>query len=181
MRHKLTLLIMGVAGSGKTIVGKQVARKLAFEFLDGDDFQPSENVEKIRGGRALSDADRYAWFSRLKSGILERSRRGDSLVIACSALKREYRAFLLSGFGKTDIIYLKIDPKTAVARLSGRENHFFPASLSATQFEILEAPRAAITIDARQPVDWVVGQIVLQVQRRFPKDDLNDQQLEARD
>lgn len=156
----MTLLVMGVAGSGKTTIGKLVARNLGWDFLDGDDYQPAGNIAKIRSGTALADEERYAWFNHLKRAIHQKTSSGKSVVIACSALKEDYRHFLLSDFERNAIVYLKIDPKTAISRLSGRRDHFFPASLWATQFAILEPPSTAFVIDARQSVDHVVDQVV---------------------
>lgn len=158
MNRRLTLLIMGVAGSGKTTVGKKLAEELGCEFLDGDDCQPSENVEKLRRGISLSDHDRYAWFRNLREKMLRVSRHA-KLVIACSALKEEYRSFLLADLGRTEVIYLKIDPTTAVSRLSKRRNHFFPASLCETQFAILEPPQHGLVINATNPVAKILIEI----------------------
>jgi gluconokinase len=156
----MTLLLMGVAGSGKTTVGKLVSRELGWEFLDGDDYQPLENIAKIRSGAALTDGERYAWLERLRRAIHESNESGESLVVACSALKEAYRRYLLNDLMRARIVYLEIDTQTAISRLSKRQEHFFPASLWATQFAILEPPSSAFVIDARQSVDRVVDQIV---------------------
>jgi gluconokinase len=156
----MTLLLMGVAGSGKTMVGELVSRKLGWEFLDGDDYQPAENIAKIKNGAALTDGERFVWFDRLKQAIHGKKKSGESLVVACSALKEEYRKFIFSDLAPAKIVYLEIDTQTAISRLSSRKEHFFPASLWATQFAILEPPTTALVIDARQSVERIVDQVV---------------------
>lgn len=151
---------MGVAGSGKTTVGERVSCKLGADFLDGDVFQPIENIEKLRNGTALSEGERYRWFHALREAIVEHAKKGRYIVIACSALKTEYRRFLLSDLDQTSIVYLRIDEHTARLRLSSRREHFFPASLCATQFAILEYPDTAFVVDATQSVNLIVDRVV---------------------
>ena len=132
---------MGVAGCGKTTVGRALADALGLTFHDADDFHPEANVAKMRSGTPLTDADRWPWLETL-SGLLR-----EPVVLACSALKESYRTRLSLG-GSPVFVYLRITPETATARLQARADHFMPSSLIKSQFETLEEPDSAIVLDA---------------------------------
>ncbi len=149
---------MGVAGSGKTTIGKKLAEKLHAVFYDGDDFHPEGNIEKMKQGIPLSDEDRSAWLNNLNELLQRESKKQNNIVLACSALKSSYRQALSRDLG-TSLIYLKLDIDTAMKRLKGRKNHFFSASLIESQFQILEEDEEAITIDAKEPVSLVLEKI----------------------
>lgn len=143
---------MGAAGSGKTTVGRLLAQDLRWPFYDGDDFQPKINVTKMSQGLALSDQDRLPWLRALHdliAGILGGRGHG---VVACSALKQSYRD-ILSGApgglrGGMGLVYLKGSYALLEARLKARKGHFFKSDLLSTQFEVLEEPEEAVTLDA---------------------------------
>lgn len=142
------LILMGAAGSGKTTVGRQLARDLSWPFYDSDDFQPAGNVAKMSQGLALNDQDRLPWLRALHdlvTGIL--SGRGHG-VLACSALKQNYRDTLKGSLGGIGWVYLKGTYALLEARLKARPEHFFKSDLLSTQFEILEEPEDAFTVDA---------------------------------
>jgi len=136
---------MGVAGSGKTTVGALLARKLGWRFVDADDFHPPENKDKISRGIALTDADRAPWLAAMRSAIVEWNASGENVVLACSALKRNYRDELR--VGRLRFVYLKGDPALLLARLRSRHGHFADEKILASQLETLEAPSGDETAD----------------------------------
>lgn len=156
------IILMGVSGSGKTTVGRLLAEALGWPFYDADDFHPPANVERMRHGVALTDEDRKPWLAALARLIAEAMAKDQPIVLACSALKEEYRAHLKPhGANRNAVrfIYLHVPPAVAAARLKDRPGHFMPASLVPSQFATLEEPADAIVIDATQSPDQIVAQI----------------------
>lgn len=151
------LIVMGVAGSGKSTVGRLLADRLGWPFFDGDDFHPAGNVEKMRRGIPLSDADRLPWLERLAELIRQ---RGGSAVLACSALKESYRRILSGGDPRARFVYLRADPALLAARLERRTGHFFARTLLESQLAALEEPAGAIVVDASQPAEAAVREIL---------------------
>jgi gluconokinase len=151
---------MGVAASGKTAVGKQVAQKFNWIFLDADDFHPPANIEKMKHGIPLNDQDRAPWLQRLHDELQRQLAKGHSVVLGCSALKESYRNVLRDEKSPPTFVYLDVDPETIRDRLQHRTSHFFPKELMESQFAALEKPKDAIIIDARKPLDAVVDQTV---------------------
>ena len=151
---------MGVAGSGKTAVGTNVAEKLHCLFLDADNFHPAANIEKMKHGIPLDDADRAPWLQRLHDELQQQINDGRSVILACSALKEAYRRILRDETLPPTFIYLDVDPETIQERLSHRTAHFFPKQLMDSQFEALEKPKDAISIDARKPLNEVVSAVI---------------------
>lgn len=135
-------VVMGVAGSGKTLVGSAFARALGVPFVDGDDFHPSSNVEKMARGEPLTDADRAGWLRALSTRIHEAETAGSGLVVACSALKRAYRDVLRTGATRTPLRFIVLHGGQALIadRLARRRGHFMPAALLESQFATLEVP-----------------------------------------
>ena len=133
--HKL--VVMGVAGSGKSVLAARLASALDCPMIEGDDFHLEESQEKMRNGIPLDDADREPWLARL--GQLMASRPGDE-VLTCSALKRRYRDSLRSFVPGLLFVYIDIDVATAAQRVGARSGHLFPKSLVTTQFATLESP-----------------------------------------
>ncbi len=155
------ILVMGVAGSGKTTVGRALAHRLGSAFLDADDLHPAANVEKMRAGHPLTDADRAPWLDAIATWI--DARGAGACVIACSALKRAYRARLRRGRDGFRLVFLRGDEALIQARAAHRPGHYWPASLTASQFADLEPPgpdEAPIAVDAAQPLDAVVDAVV---------------------
>jgi gluconokinase len=138
----MILLVAGVAGSGKTTVGRVLAGELGWTFADGDSFHPPGNVAKMRAGTPLTDEDRLPWLRSICAWIDERVAAGESAVITCSALKRSYRELLLTG-RPAKMAFLAIGEHDDEARLQRRAGHFFPEGLVASQFAVLEPPTAA--------------------------------------
>jgi gluconokinase len=137
---------MGVAGAGKTTVGRLLAAEVGWEFADADDFHSSGNVEKMRSGQALTDADRAPWLASLRLKIESWIGAKVNGVLACSALKRAYREQLLVG-SEVRIAYLKGDEAVLRERLRSRQGHYMREEMLASQLAALEEPDDAITFD----------------------------------
>lgn len=150
MRGTLRVVVMGVAGCGKSEVGARLAALLDAPLIEGDQFHSAHNVAKMREGLALTDADRAGWLSEL--GALLATHH--TAVLTCSALKKQYRDTLRSAVPDVRFLFLWIDEPTAQARVAGRSGHFYPASLVSSQFDVLENPGrepGVITLDAELP------------------------------
>jgi len=154
----LVILIMGVEGSGKTTVGKSLAQELGWRFVDADDFHSALNKEKMSRGIPLDDADRGPWLRAIHDFVAGQVEEGQNLVLACSALKQSYREQLGKGL-EMKVVYLKGSFELFYSRLQKRQAHFARESLLASQFESLEEPADAITIDAAFPETEIVRQI----------------------
>lgn len=153
----MILIITGVAGAGKTTVGKLLARKLGWKFYDADDYHPEENVEKMRKGISLTDEDRQPWLERLRELITEQS---GPAVIACSALKQAYRDFLRAGDRDVRFVYLKGGKQLIRHRLEGRKGHFAGADILEGQFDALEEPENALTEDVSRDAESIAEDIL---------------------
>jgi gluconokinase len=136
------VVVMGVAGCGKSTVGALLADRLGWQFVDGDWLHPAANVEKMRSGVALTDDDRWPWLEAISGRIAQICTEGESVVVACSALKRAYRDVLIGARPGARLVYLKGDAETIARRLAARDGHFMPPSLLASQYEVLEEPAA---------------------------------------
>ncbi|UXI03155.1 gluconokinase [Photobacterium sp. TY1-4] len=150
------ILVMGVSGCGKSLIGSKIAAALGLTFFDGDDYHPPENVAKMREGIPLTDEDRYGWLKTLNQLFVER----DTAVVACSALKAHYRDILRENNPELVIVYLQGAFDTIWSRHQQRANHYFNGeAMLRSQFEALEEPAAgeALFIDIRQDVDAVVS------------------------
>ena len=163
----MTVLLMGVSGSGKSTVGPALAAELNWPFLDADTLHPQANVAKMASGIPLTDADRWPWFDRIVAEMRRYAAAGKKVVIACSALKQAYRDRLASG-GSVRVVYLKGDAETIAPRLAGRRGHFMPPSLLASQFATLEEPDNAIVVDIKQPVAAQVAAITRALREQLP-------------
>lgn len=159
----MVIITTGVAGSGKTTIGRLLADNLGLDFYDADDFHPPANVAKMRSGTALTDADREPWLQALSSLIEKSIVDGRSIVLACSALKASYRERLRAAARPdpeaAQLVYLRITPSTAAERLNERQGHFMPATLIESQFETLEEPTGAIVVDATMTPAEIVAAI----------------------
>jgi gluconokinase len=151
------IIVMGVAGAGKSSLGRVLAEKLALPFLEGDTFHPPANVAKMAAGVALNDDDRWPWLAAL-AAALKKSESG--AVLACSALKRAYRDRLRDGAGRPlKFVWLSVSRPALNARMSARTGHYMPASLLNSQLATLERPtpdEAAITIDGDAPLAMIL-------------------------
>jgi len=154
----MVVVMMGAAGAGKSTVGARLAAVLGWPFLDADALHPPPNVEKIRRGIPLTDADRDPWLARVRARIDDYARAGQSAVVACSALRRAYRERLRVD-PAVRFVFLKGEPTLLRDRLNRRVGHFLKAPLLASQLASLEEPVDALTIDAALPVDEIVQRI----------------------
>ncbi len=154
----MIVIVMGVVGAGKTTVGKLLASQLGWEFADADDFHPESNVEKIRHGIALTDADREPWLDHLRDAIVRWIADGKNVVLACSALKRAYRAKLCLG-PQVRLVYLKGSAALIADRLRSRHGHFAGESILVSQLADLEEPETAITVEINDTPQQIVAQI----------------------
>jgi gluconokinase len=159
----MVIVLMGVSGTGKTEVGTRLARALNGEFAEGDDYHPPANVEKMRSGEPLGDADRRPWLDILSREIGAWLDAGKTEVLACSALKQSYRDILKAGRPGVRIVHLKGDEELIRSRLEGRHGHYMPASLLDSQFAALEEPEDAITVG----IDATPEQIVAEIQAKL--------------
>ena len=133
-------VVMGVAGSGKTLLGSALARELGLEFVDGDDFHPPENLRRMAAGIPLTDADRAGWLRAIADWLRVKKHAGGGGVAACSALKRSYRDVLRAAAPDVQFIFLRGSRTLIGERLANRRDHFMPASLLDSQFAALEEP-----------------------------------------
>lgn len=144
------IVVMGVSASGKSTVGRLLAKALGATYLDGDDFHPPENVARMRAGQALTDADRQSWLAALSARLARACAAGEAVVLSCSALKRSYRDVLRQGAPKLQLVYLHGSRELLAARIAARTDHYMPPSLLASQLATLEPPQrdeAALQFD----------------------------------
>jgi len=155
----MIVVIMGVAGSGKSTVGAMLAAAMHCPFLEGDSLHSAANVGKMMRGVPLTDGDRAPWLAAIHARLREAFSSGRSLVVACSALRQSYRVALAEGLAIT-WVYLKGPEALVRSRLRHRDGHFMKADMLASQFEALEAPSGAIIVDIAQSPEAIVEQIV---------------------
>lgn len=155
----MVILVMGVAGAGKTTLGSLLAARLGFSFFDADAFHPPSSVEKMRAGIPLEEEERGPWVEALSRAIDGWLAAGQNVVLACSALRAAYRRALLRG-DETPLVYLRISPALAAERLEARTGHFAGPVLAASQFDALEEPEGAIVVDAFRAPEEAAEQVV---------------------
>lgn len=134
----VTVVVMGVSGSGKTTVAVQLAERLGWEFAEGDDFHPRANVEKMSAGHPLDDDDRWPWLRTIGRWIDQREATGRSVVVTCSALKRSYRDLLREGRPSVWFAHVTADAELIRRRMEHRTGHYMPASLLDSQLGTLQ-------------------------------------------
>ena len=161
----LHLVFMGVSGTGKSAVGRPVARRLGLEWAEGDDVHPPANVEKMRGGTPLTDEDRRPWLEVLHDWTAEHDAAGRSTGLACSALRAAYRDVLRRDLPDTVFVHLVGDKELILGRMRSRD-HFMPPELLDSQLatlEPLEPHEHGLVVDVGDPLDVIVENVV----RRF--------------
>lgn len=156
---RVVIILMGVAGAGKTTLGKRLAQALGWRFVEGDELHPPANVAKMAAGTPLTDEDRAPWLERLREVILDTLARGEDAVVACSALKQRYRRLLTVDPARVRWVYLWAPREVIASRLAQRTGHFMPPSLLDSQFAALEAPGEALQVDVTPGPDEVVATI----------------------
>lgn len=157
------IVVMGVAGCGKTSVGRELADRLGTRFLDGDDYHPAANVAKMSAGTALTDEDRWPWLDRLGAVTEQAVAETGGAVLACSALRRVYRERLQEAArGAVMFVHLAGTQALIEQRMAARTGHFMPTGLLDSQFATLEPPgpdETALSIDVDAPLDEIVDRI----------------------
>lgn len=155
----MIVVLMGVSGTGKTTVGKVLARRLGWKFYDADDYHPAANVAKMHQGVPLTDEDRKPWLEILARLIDDARGRGENIVLACSALKHSYQEYLQHHHPDVKYVYLTGDPTVIRQRLAGRTGHFFDPSLLSSQLATLEPPEDAVEVDIAPPPEDIAAEI----------------------
>ena len=155
----MIVVVIGVAGSGKSTIGPLLARSIDCPFLEGDTLHPAANIEKMSRGIPLNDGDRGPWLREIHARLADASRRGASLVVACSALKQRYRDVLEKGV-IINWVYLKGSKELLTQRLQDRTTHFMKAGMLESQLDAFEEPSNAIVIDAAAPPGAIVERIL---------------------
>lgn len=156
----MVIILMGVSGSGKTTIGRKLADAIAGIFQDGDWFHPSNNIAKMSRGEPLNDKDRAPWLDILSNAIAHWCREARPYIVACSALKQEYRDILSRGRSDVKFVYLKGSRLLVQQRLGMRHNHFMPSALLDSQFAALEEPQGVLVVDIAQTPDAIVAEII---------------------
>ena len=150
---------MGVSGAGKTTIGRLLAEDLGWPYYEGDDYHPHVNIEKMRRRLPLTDEDRAPWLAILHDLLQDLTRKNESAVLTCSALKQAYRDRLQGRAKDVRFVYLKGNFELIQERLVERDEHFMKANLLASQFATLEEPEGVPTIDVAQEPGTIVAQI----------------------
>lgn len=158
------LVVMGVSGTGKTTLGLALAKALAWQFVEGDDYHPQANLEKMRQQIALDDADRWPWLEKLHEVLKNNLQQGIKTVLSCSALKKTYRDKLVEDMPGIEFVYLCGDADMILKRLHGRKDHFMPPGLLDSQIASLEPPLQAIFVPIDLSTDKQVDAVIKQLQ-----------------
>ena len=157
---------MGVCGSGKSRIGSAFAQALGLEFVEGDQFHPRENVQKMAAGTPLTDDDRAGWLEALGARLGDAARSDQGVVVTCSALKRTYRDVLRHGAPKLQLVWLHGSRELLARRMTQRQGHFMPTSLLDSQLSTLEPPaqdEGAWAVDAADPPERILAALVARV------------------
>jgi gluconokinase len=153
------VVLIGPAGAGKTTIGQALARDAGARFVDADDLHTPENKAKMRRGEGLTDADRAPWLDRVRAAALEALAAGDTVVVACSALRQSYRDRLAQNDQRFLFVYLEVPPEVLAGRLAERRGHFAGPGLLSSQLATFERPDAALVVDGRLSVEAQVERI----------------------
>ena len=154
----MIVVVMGVAGAGKTTIGKLLAEQLGWMFVDADDFHSAENVEKIRQGVGLDESDREPWLEAIRTAELRWTSERQDVLLACSALRQAYREKLDIG-PEVRFVYLKATRELTSRRLLSRRGHFANPLLVASQFDTLEEPHDVFTVAAEKLPEDIAAEI----------------------
>ena len=162
------IVVMGVAGCGKSCVGAAIALKSGGRLIEGDAFHPAANIEKMTAGIALGDDDRAGWLALLATELKLALESGERPILTCSALKRRYRDTLRQAVPELGFVFLELSPEEAGRRVLARPSHFMPATLIDSQFAALEAPidePLTLTLDATRPIEALAEAVDRWLQR----------------
>jgi carbohydrate kinase (thermoresistant glucokinase family) len=166
MGFNTILVVMGVSGSGKTTVAAMLAGALGVDFLEGDELHPRSNVEKMKSGKPLTDADRLPWLHAIADRIDAWRARGEAGIVTCSALKRAYRDILIADRPEVRLVYLKGSRELIHQRMAARHGHFMPLGLLDSQFAALQEPGAderPVVVDVAGSPAGIVTEIIRQL------------------
>lgn len=166
----MIIVMMGVSGSGKTTIARGVAERLGWKLVEGDSFHPPANVAKMAAGTPLTDEDRWPWLRAIAHEIDAMRAQGVSAVVACSALKRAYRAILLGDRPDVMLVYLQGSQQLIAGRLVARKGHFMPPALLDSQFATLEEPGAdehPIVVSIAPAPEAIIDDVVQQLKERM--------------
>jgi len=155
----MVILLMGTTGAGKTTVGKILAARLHWIFLDADDFHPQSNIEKMHNGIPLTDSDRLPWLEKIHAELLRLCGTGTNIVLACSALKQSYRDLLSAGL-TMQIVYLRGTYDVMRHHIESRRGHFAGESILAGQFADLEEPHNALVVEVSRTPQQLASEII---------------------
>ncbi len=167
----LILVVMGVSGSGKSTIARELANRLGWSFEEGDELHPKSNIAKMRSGIPLDDADRKPWLEAIAAWIDNQQARNTPGVITCSALKRRYRDAIIDARSNVRLVYLRGNYELIASRLAQRHGHFMPTSLLQSQFDVLEEPAAdenAVVVDAAPSPVEIVNAIIARLHLGAP-------------
>jgi gluconokinase len=156
----LAMVLMGVSGCGKTSVGQALSAELGWTFYEGDDYHTFADVEKMSKGMPLNDEDRAPWLEVLHDLIAEQLQAGENLVLACSALKMEYRQQLRLGNKGVVFVYLDGDFELIRSRMQTRDDHYMKPEMLKSQFNTLEIPSSALKVNIDQPIGAIIKEII---------------------
>ncbi|GAB2653609.1 gluconokinase [Vibrio panuliri] len=161
------IIVMGVTSSGKSTVGDALAKAINAKFIDGDDLHPKSNILKMASGHPLNDDDRAPWLERIRDAVFSLTKKNESGVIVCSALKKKYRDIIREGNPNVRFVYLRGDQQLILDRIKARNGHFMKESMVASQFDALEEPNAeetdVITTNIADSVEDIVVGVVDQI------------------
>jgi gluconokinase len=160
----MIVILMGVSGSGKTTIGQILSGKLGWPLFDADEFHSAASIEKMSNGIPLEDADRWPWLDRMNAMLREHEARGQSVLLACSALKQAYRDRLAKGITEIRWIYLKGGFELIRKRLEARKGHYMKAGLLESQFAALEEPTDALGVYIDDTPDSIADSILPRLQ-----------------
>jgi len=160
------VVVMGVAGTGKSTIAGALAERLGWPFGEGDDLHPAANVAKMAAGIPLEDADRWPWLDAIAAWTAEQAAAGNSTIVTCSALRRTYRDRLRAAAPGTVFVHLVGSPALLAERMTARKDHFMPTSLLGSQLETLEpleADEPGFTVDVELPAAAIVDEVLDQL------------------
>jgi gluconokinase len=163
------VVMMGVSGSGKTTIAGELGKRTGWILLEGDGFHPPENIAKMQAGVPLTDEDRWPWLRAIAAAVDASRVRGESAIVACSALKRAYRDILIGGRPDVVLVYLQGSYELIRQRMAARHGHFMPPALLDSQFVALEEPTPdehAIIVQVGQTPNAIVDEIMHQLRKR---------------
>lgn len=150
---------MGVAGSGKTTIGRRLAAELGWPYHEADDFHSAANKDKMSRGIPLDDYDRAPWLASIRAAMDDCLAAGKNAVFTCSGLKDKYRRVLMDDASAISLVYLACDIETSLARVGRRQGHYMKADMVKSQFEALEVPTDALTLDTKLPPEKIIAAI----------------------